>query len=134
MNLPVQTARGQPGLTRTYPGTADQVRQVRADLRRLLDGCPAADDVILCASELATNAIQHSRSRRPGGTFTIRCEINPGRHVHIQVEDDGGPWTEPPRNSERRRGLDIVRALGRCEVSVIPAGRIVSTRIAWRGR
>jgi hypothetical protein len=28
----------------TYPGTADQVRAVRADLRTLLAGCPMADD------------------------------------------------------------------------------------------
>jgi hypothetical protein len=35
----------------TYPGTTSQVRAVRADLRGLLDGCPMADDVILCASD-----------------------------------------------------------------------------------
>jgi hypothetical protein len=38
----------------TYPGTADQIRVVRADLRALLDDCPMADDVLVCASELAT--------------------------------------------------------------------------------
>jgi hypothetical protein len=40
----------------TYPGAADQVRVVRADLRALLDDCPMADDVLVCASELVTNA------------------------------------------------------------------------------
>ena len=53
----------------TYPGTAEQIRVVRADLRALLDDCPMADDVLVCASELATNAVLHSHSRLAGGTF-----------------------------------------------------------------
>src|SRR6266478_3363036 len=43
-------------------GTTEQIRAVRADLRGLLGDCPMADDVILCASELAANAAIHSRS------------------------------------------------------------------------
>jgi hypothetical protein len=45
-----------------YPGRVEQVSMVRADLRAMLNGCPVADDVILCASELAANAVRHSRS------------------------------------------------------------------------
>jgi hypothetical protein len=41
---------------RTYPGTTGHISAVRDGLRALLHGCPMADDVILCASELATNA------------------------------------------------------------------------------
>src|SRR5579875_1091819 len=59
----------------TYPGTAEHVSTVRADLRLLLHDCPIADDVILCASELAANAATHSRSCLPGGTFTVRILI-----------------------------------------------------------
>jgi len=132
MNLPVQTATGQLGLTRTYPGTADQVRQVRDDLSRVLDGCPAADDVILCASELATNAIQHSRSREPGGTLTVRCEISHGSHVRLQVEDHGGPWPEPSPDPARGRGLAIVRALANgFTITANDSGRIVSATLHW---
>ena len=40
-----------------YPGRADQVRHVRRALARHLAGCPAADEAILIASELAANAI-----------------------------------------------------------------------------
>jgi len=60
----------------------------------VLAGCPAADDVILCASELATNSVLHSCSGLPGGTFTLRVTISQG-FVRINVEDDGGPWTRP---------------------------------------
>jgi anti-sigma regulatory factor (Ser/Thr protein kinase) len=94
----------------TYPGTAEQIRVVRADLRVLLDDCPIADDVILCASELATNAAIHSRSRLPGGTLTVRASVSPEYHVLIEVEDNGGPWT-PAIPEPIGNGLDIVRAL-----------------------
>src|SRR5215472_17471743 len=50
----------------SYPAGADQIRQLRYDLGKLLEDCPAADEIVLCASELATNAVQHSCSRRPG--------------------------------------------------------------------
>ena len=40
----------------TYPGSIEHVRAVRADLHALLHDCPCAEDVILCASELAANA------------------------------------------------------------------------------
>ena len=77
----------------TYLGSIEHVRAVRADLRALLRDCPRADDVILCASELAANAALHSRSRLPGGTFTVRATVNPGCYIRIEVEDNGGPWT-----------------------------------------
>jgi anti-sigma regulatory factor (Ser/Thr protein kinase) len=78
----------------TYPGGAEHVRAVRADLRRLLQDCPMAD-MILCASELAANAAIHSNSRLPGGTFTVRATISPGQYARIEVEDNGAPWTQP---------------------------------------
>jgi serine/threonine-protein kinase RsbW len=95
----------------TYPGAAEHIRRVRDDLRPLLTGCPQADEIILCASELAANAALHSNSRLPGGTFTVRAQINPGHHVRIEVEDNGGPWTPATANSTGHHGLDIVRTL-----------------------
>jgi hypothetical protein len=50
-----------------YPGTIDQARHVRADLARVASASPVADDLVLLASELATNAILHSRSGHPRG-------------------------------------------------------------------
>lgn len=95
----------------TYPGTAEHIRIVRADLRAVLHECPMAHDVILCASELAANAAIHSRSRLPGGTFTVRAKISPGDHAWIEVEDNGGPTSPGIRDTAGHHGLDIVRAL-----------------------
>ncbi len=70
-----------------------------------------ADDVILCASELAANAALHSDSRQSGGTFTVHTTISPGQHVRIDVEDNGGPWKTAVSDPARHHGLDIIRAL-----------------------
>ena len=74
---------------RTFHGRADQVGRVRRDLARHLAGCPAADDAVLIASELAANSVLHSASA--GEFFTVRCQAYPG-YVQIEVEDLGGPW------------------------------------------
>ncbi len=71
-----------------FPGSPEQVGNVRRAIRFYLGSCPASDDVTLAVSELATNAIVHSRSGR-GGTFVVRAELHPA-WVWIEVEDAGG--------------------------------------------
>ena len=93
--------------TGTYPGRADQVRHVRHALARHLAGCPAADDTILIASELASNAIVHSASQ--GEFFTVRAELHPD-YVWIEAEDLGGLW-HCAQPDDRPHGLDVVEAL-----------------------
>jgi serine/threonine-protein kinase RsbW len=115
-----------------YPGSMAYVRVVRADLRALLPDCPLADDVILCASELAANAVLHSHSRLPGGTFTVRAAVSVGHHVRIEVEDNGGPWTAPPDDPNGHHGLDIVRTLAEeCGVTGDQAARAIWARFDW---
>jgi anti-sigma regulatory factor (Ser/Thr protein kinase) len=70
-----------------------------------------ADEVILCASELAASAALHSNSRLPGGTFVVRATISPGHHVRIEVEDNGGSWASVTNDPAGHHGLDIVKAL-----------------------
>ena len=59
--------------------------------------CPVADDAVLSLSELAGNSVLRSRSRRPGGTFTVRAEVRDGNYVRAEVRDEGSPWNETPR-------------------------------------
>jgi hypothetical protein len=103
------------------------------DLRPLLRDCPVADEVILCASELAANAAVHSRSRLPGGTFTVRAEVIAGEHIRIGVEDEGGPWTPGANDSAGHHGLDIVRALATAwGIDGNQTTRTTWARFTWR--
>jgi serine/threonine-protein kinase RsbW len=116
----------------TYGGRPEYLRQARADARGLLAGCPAADEVILCLSELAANAVLHSNSRRPGGTFTVRIGSRPGADIRLEVEDDGGPWLASAPDPGSGRGLDIIGALAaEWGVATSPAGRTVWARFDW---
>ena len=91
----------------TYPGTADQVSRVRREVAAHLGNCPATADMVLIASELASNAILFSRSQ--GEFFTVRCHAYPD-YVWVEVEDLGGPW-HPRQPYDRPHGLDIIDAL-----------------------
>ena len=66
-----QAPRAPEAITfeRDYRGTIDQARYVRTDLAKVAADCPVADDMVLLASELATNAILHSKSGHPDRTF-----------------------------------------------------------------
>jgi two-component sensor histidine kinase len=97
----------------------------------VVDGCPFADDFILLASELATNAIVHSRSGLPGGVFTVRAEVQPGDFASLEVEDQGGPWIERDSGDEHGRGLALVAALAGDENWTIESGNSPGTRVVW---
>jgi anti-sigma regulatory factor (Ser/Thr protein kinase) len=110
--LRVMTSESSWKCSRTYAARPDQVRHARAFLRRILDGCPVTDDVVLLISELCSNAVQHSRSKEPGGTFTVHVEVYEGEHVWAEVRDCGGLWvTTGVRDDGRGHGLNILREL-----------------------
>jgi anti-sigma regulatory factor (Ser/Thr protein kinase) len=98
--------------SRAFPATPAQAKEARRFLAAILDGRPAADEAILCLSELVTNATVHSHSRN-GGHYTVRAEMN-DRHLRVEVQDEGGPWA-PPRDGDELhgRGLLIVSQLAR---------------------
>lgn len=93
---------------RAYPGTVFYLRHVRADLAHLAAAHPAAGDLILLASELAANAIIHSRSGELNGEFIVRAHICPGDYAWIEVEDQGGLWITHEHGDDQQHGLDTV--------------------------
>jgi hypothetical protein len=99
--------------SRSFPADACQARETRRFLAAVLDGHQAADDALICLSELVTNAIVHSRSREPGGSLTIRAQLH-GGCLRVEVTDQGGPWNPAApteADSPNGRGLLIVGQL-----------------------
>jgi anti-sigma regulatory factor (Ser/Thr protein kinase) len=120
--------------SQVYPGRADQVSRVRAWLRSVLDGCPVSDEVELLASEMAANAVLHSRSGELGGQFAVRVVMHEGDHVRVEVADQGGPWdVEDARRDGRWHGLDLVDEMASCwgRESGLGESWVVWFRIDW---
>jgi hypothetical protein len=105
------TTASQLAWSQAFPALPAQVREARHFLRAALDGCPAADDAILCVSELVANSCLHSASAKAGGTFIVRAEVHEGDYLWIEVEDGGGPWEEHTHDDGHPHGLGIVSAL-----------------------
>lgn len=98
----------------TLPGLPAMVQAARRGVRALLEetGCPRIEDAELIVSELASNAVLHSRSAGVDGSFTVSVEAKAG-WVRLEVADAGPPedqMRERP-DDEHRRGLLIVDAL-----------------------
>ncbi|MEU5597808.1 ATP-binding protein [Streptomyces sp. NPDC020298] len=71
-----------------------------------------ADDVLLCVSELATNALLHGVP--PGRGFTLRMTRHPDGALRVELHDSGGGEVQVPDQnpeSEHGRGLLLVAAL-----------------------
>jgi anti-sigma regulatory factor (Ser/Thr protein kinase) len=99
-------------VTRSYPGRASEIIEVRRFIGGVLADHPRVDDVTLIASELATNAVEWTKSGKPGGYFTLTVEV--GRNgVRVAIEDCGGPaeFAPPSPDGEGGRGLSIVATL-----------------------
>jgi hypothetical protein len=105
-----------------FPGLADQVGQARALLAAFLHGEPAADTAVLLASELAANAVSHSASSQPGGTFTVRAQLT-GTGIYTEVEDQGSSWDGNLSAATAPHGLFLLRTLSTsCGAQHRPAG------------
>jgi anti-sigma regulatory factor (Ser/Thr protein kinase) len=98
---------------RVFLGSPSQVSDVRAFVAEVVTSCPVAEDVVLLASEVSTNAILHTASGR-GGTFTVVVVPDIG-HVRVEVHDDGSDNAPDVRlpgvPEESWRGLDLVEKL-----------------------
>lgn len=98
--------------TITLPATPDQIAEARRFVAGFVADATLADDAMLCLSEVATNAVIHSDSRRAGGRFTVRAELHGDGYVHIDVEDQGGRWMERAKpEGQSHLGLTVVRQL-----------------------
>src|SRR5260370_12069123 len=104
------------GWARDFPGEPPQVREVRAWMEGILPACGPLDDLLVIASELAANAVTHTRSGDPGGRFTVDVTWTPD-FARVVAGDQGsdevpGSDASPPEEenayAESGRGLWLV--------------------------
>ena len=134
--MPTQSARAPEAITfeRAYPGTVDQPRKVRADLAMIAGRTAIIDALELLASEVAANAVSHSRSGDPGGMFTVRATVYLGDYAWVEVIDQGGPWAAGEDDEEHGRGLAVVAAIagdGNWGIEGDSSCRIAWFRLDW---
>ncbi|WP_051325267.1 ATP-binding protein [Glycomyces tenuis] len=97
------------------PHQADAPTMVRQWLRESLPDLPedCRDDLLVCATELVSNAVRHARPL-PAGDLCVACSVG-SRDVEVRVVDGGGPTR--PRvcsvsfDSAHGRGMFIVSKL-----------------------
>ena len=120
----------------TWDGVPERLAAVRQYLRDTLgDDVDGVDDVVLVVSELAGNAIRHSRSGEPGGTFTLQMAAFTDCW-YVRVDDQGSrrnPDLKATKHTdETGRGLPVVAALARAWGTFGGcAGRTVWAEIAY---
>jgi serine/threonine-protein kinase RsbW len=105
---------------REFPGVPASAHSARVFVADLVTDPELRDTAVLAVGELAANAIQHSRSGQPGGTFTVYVEVAHGKEdktwTYVEVADQGGgaiPLDHHGFSADAigGRGLGIVRAL-----------------------
>jgi anti-sigma regulatory factor (Ser/Thr protein kinase) len=99
----------------TIPGRERCVPEARAFVDALLGpGQPRAEVARLLVSELVTNAVQHSESRRPGGSVTLVVTDLAGG-LRVEVIDEGSAHSVPVVRDDlcgtHGRGLFLVQSL-----------------------
>ncbi|GAA2619274.1 ATP-binding protein [Streptomyces axinellae] len=113
-----QAARDTEPNFRTYRATPESVGHARAFVRGALAdhlGADRADDILVCVSELATNAIEHGTppSPPPGREFLVRAAVE-GDTLRVEVHDVGDGRPEPRKataDDDNGRGLFLVACL-----------------------
>ena len=101
--------------TLTIPGRPEHVRTTRAFVAKALGELhPSLETAVLLTSELVTNAVTHSNSRRTGGTVSVVITESVGG-LRFEVGDEGSEVGAPVVRTEvlatDGHGLFLVHAL-----------------------
>ncbi|MDJ0460841.1 ATP-binding protein [Streptomyces sp. H27-C3] len=99
------------------------------------DTAAGADAVLLCVSELATNALLHGVP--PGRGFRLHLYLEREGLLRVEMHDSGGGTVRTPElapNAETGRGLLLVAALAdKWGVGERDPGKVVWCEFAVRG-
>jgi anti-sigma regulatory factor (Ser/Thr protein kinase) len=117
-----------------WPSIPRSIRGMRLELHPFLDmtGLPEdeLDDLVLAASEAATNAVEHARHPTPL-FFDVLTEV--GEHSARIVIQGHGRWRAPTAPGDRGRGLQMISVLADATFTVGSRGTTVVLRNRRRG-
>ena len=121
--------------TRVFAGSACEIQNVRSFVGQVIHGCPVADDIVLLASELATNAVLHTASGSDG-TFSVVVRVE-GTWARVEVRDLGSATAPAVRQAvvlkESGTGLSLVETIAdRWGYHGGSNGRVVWFEVDWR--
>lgn len=98
----------------------DSAREVRQFVSEALPGIGRIDDVVLAASELASNVIRHART-----PFTVRVTSRKGR-IRLEVWDGSSIIPAVQDLSDSKRGLLLIETLAESwGVDLVENGKVV---------
>ena len=89
---------------RDFEPRVEAVPEVRRFVRDALAGSPVTDDVVLVASELASNVVRHAHTE-----FTVTLLV--GDVIRLEVADGSSIIPAVEELSESYRGLRLVEAV-----------------------
>ena len=117
-----------------FPAETEQLRPVRARLRRWLDGCglsaPLTQDALVAAGEAVANAIEHGHRDQPGQEIRLRAAVTANR-LRMTIADSGR-WLPPSPDPTpyRGKGIPLMRAMmDDVSVDAGPAGTTVAMEV-----
>ena len=100
---------------RTFPARAEELRSLRASMRRWLDeravGEPARSGLLLAVGEACANAIEHAYRDGADGAVEVDIAETADRTLLVRVSDSGTFREPEDRGDDRGRGTHIMRSL-----------------------
>lgn len=98
--------------SRSFRAAPAELADLREHLRGWLEENGVGEDVergvVLAVSEAAANAVEHAYGCDGAGIVTVMARFA-GDRLEITVRD-AGAWREPRPDTDRGRGLSIMRA------------------------
>ena len=99
--------------THSFPASTAELAGLRERLRGWLDVNGVSEDVgrgvVLAVSEAGANAVEHGYCCDGTGLVSVRARRD-GAELDITVRDEG-EWRASGRETDRGRGLAIIRAI-----------------------
>jgi len=141
----IQASLGSPlplWWSRKFPGEPPQVSRARSWVAGLLPACEPLDELLIFASELATNAVTHTRSGGPSGWFQVEVIWSP-KAARVVVGDQGSDEVPTNRASSEADAADIETGRGLLLIDAMSANwgtagdataRWLWADAAWRSR